>query len=264
MNPTTLNLLAVSVFAFTMLSLVGPLLNISPNAVAVVLSACVGLLALDRYGWKGRGGNLLIDLVSRQDSDYRQRILHHEAGHFLVAHLLGIPVQSYTLSAWQGIKAGLPGLGGVVVDTDQLGDRAADDKKPVTQKSLNHYSTIWMAGIAAERQKFGDAQGGEDDKAQLRRLWALTPPQNRTAAAADTQMRWALLQADTIIEKNADAYRALVSAMSQQRSVEECCAQIEANRIEANGIEANGIEANGIETNRADASADLAEQVSAE
>ena len=235
MNPTTLNLLAVSVFAFTLLSLVGPLLNISPNAVAIVLAACAGLLALDRYGWQGKGGNLLIDLVSGQSSEYRQRILHHEAGHFLAAHLLDIPVQSYTLSAWQGIKAGLPGLGGVVVDTEAITPNS------LTTQTLNHYSTIWMAGIAAEQQKFGSAQGGDDDKAQLRRLWELTPPQKRTAAAADTQMRWALLQASTLLESQTDAYQALVNAMSEQRSVEDCCAQIEAHRTEINPAQVSAV-----------------------
>ncbi|MFK8184705.1 MAG: ATP-dependent Zn protease [Phormidesmis sp.] len=233
MNPTTLNLLAVSVFAFTLLSLVGPLLHISPNAVAIVLAACAGLLALDRYGWQGKGGNLLIDLVSSQSSEYRQRILHHEAGHFLVAHLLGIPVQSYTLSAWQGIKAGLPGLGGVVVDTSAIASPTAGIEQ-LTTKTVNHYSMVWMAGVAAERQKFGAAQGGEDDKAQLRRLWELTPPQNRTAAAAETQMRWALLQADTLIETQAEAYQALVTAMDEQRSVEDCCTLIDDNRVDIN------------------------------
>ncbi|MEM6450237.1 MAG: ATP-dependent Zn protease [Cyanobacteria bacterium P01_D01_bin.105] len=238
MNPTTLNLLAISVFAFTILSLVGPLLNISPNAVAVVLTASAGLLALDRYGWQGKGGNLLIDLLSSQSSEYRQRILHHEAGHFLVAHLLGIPVQDYTLSAWQGIRAGLPGLGGVVVDTAAI-EALDNPKRGLTTTTVNHYSTVWMAGIAAERQKFGNAQGGDDDKAQLRRLWELTPPQNRTAAAADTQIRWALLQADTLLEDQSKAYQALVSAMGQQRSVQECCDLIEANRVETNRVETN-------------------------
>lgn len=127
MNPTTLNLLAVSVFAFTLLSLVGPLLNISPGAVAIALTGCAGVVALDRFTWQGKGSNLLIDLLSGQSSEYRQRILHHEAGHFLAAHLLNIPVKSYTLSAWQGIKAGLPGLGGVVVDTSEVETPASGD-----------------------------------------------------------------------------------------------------------------------------------------
>ena len=219
-----------------LLSLVGPLLNISPSAVAIALTGCVGLLALDRYGWQGKGGNLLIDLISGQSSEYRQRIIHHEAGHFLVAHLLGIPVESYTLSAWQGIKAGLPGLGGVVVDTSAI-QEAAPNRERLTTQVLNHYSMIWMAGIAAEKQTFGSAQGGEDDKAQLRKLWELTSPKYRTSATAETQTRWAQMQANTLIETQSAAYKALVEAMSALRPVDECVAQIDARLIDTEDAE---------------------------
>ncbi|MEL7330362.1 MAG: hypothetical protein AAGJ69_11090, partial [Cyanobacteria bacterium J06559_1] len=274
MNPTTLNLLAVSVFAFTLLSLVGPLLNISPGAVAITLTGCVGILALDRFSWQGKGGNLLVDLVSGQSSEYRQRILHHEAGHFLVAHLLDIPVESYTLSAWEGIKAGLPGLGGVVVDTSAInlsekslsvtslaqrsengetadgemaagqtgcektgcaktgseqpesedpeseGPKSEGPESVLSPQQINRYCILWMAGIAAECQTYGNAQGGDDDKAQLRRLWLTTQPSLKqltpaaTATALETQTRWALLQAQALLKKQQVAYGALVSAMA--------------------------------------------------
>lgn len=243
MNPTTLNLLAVSVFAFTLLSLVGPLLNISPAAVAVTLTGCAGVIALDRFTWQGRGSNLLVDLFSGQDSEYRQRILHHEAGHFLTAHLLDIPVESYTLSAWQGIKAGLPGMGGVVVDTSALGseeqatEQATSESSTGVQTSLstqqiNRFCIVWMAGIAAETQTYGSAQGGDDDKAQLRRLWQQAVPTKGSEAEAETQLRWSLLQANTMIEAQKDAYKALVAAMANQEPVEVCCREIEANRVE--------------------------------
>ncbi|KPQ36048.1 MAG: hypothetical protein HLUCCA11_07505 [Phormidesmis priestleyi Ana] len=251
MNPITLNLLAVSVFAFTLLSLVGPLLNISPAAIAIALTGCAGIVALDRFSWQNKGSNLLIDLLSSQSSEYRQRILHHEAGHFLAAHLLGIPVESYTLSAWQGIKAGLPGLGGVVIDTsgNQPGnpsenpsgnpsentseDQSAEDfaLAQLSAQQVNRYSIVWMAGIAAETQTYGNAQGGDDDKAQLRQLWAQLPTQSRQRAAADTQLRWALLQANTLLQKQRSAYEALVKAMATQASVAVCCEQIEAHRV---------------------------------
>lgn len=227
MNPTTFNLLAVSVFAFMLLSLVGPLLNISPGAVAVVFSGCAGILALDRFGAEGRGGNLLIDLVSGRSSEYRQRILHHEAGHFLVAHLLDIPVDSYTLSAWEGLKAGLPGLGGVVVDTAAVGEMA------LSLQQVNRYCTVWMAGIAAETTTYGSAQGGDDDKVQLRQLWQWYSDHTEERADVDTQLRWALLQAQTLIEKQQPAYEALVNAMSDRDSVEVCCQQIETHRLPA-------------------------------
>ncbi|MGB3292958.1 MAG: ATP-dependent Zn protease [Phormidesmis sp.] len=227
MNPITFNLLAVSVFAFVLLSLVGPLLNISPGAVAVVLAGCAGIIAVDRFGAQGRGGNLLIDLLSGRSSEYRQRILHHEAGHFLVAHLLGIPVESYTLSAWEGLKAGLPGLGGVVVDTAE-----AAEVSPSLQQ-INRYCTLWMAGIAAEVKTYGSAQGGDDDKAQLKQLWQGQHDRTGERSDVDTQLRWSLLQAQTLIETQQNAYEALVSAMSNRDPVDICCQQIEAHRLPA-------------------------------
>lgn len=225
MNPTTLNLLAVSVFAFMLLSLVGPLLNISPAAVAIALTGCAGAIALDRFSWQGKGSNLLIDLLSGQSSEYRQRILHHEAGHFLAAHLLGIPVQSYTLSAWQGVKAGLPGLGGVIVEPVTSGAKA------LSAQQINRYAIVWMAGIAAETQTYGSAQGGDDDKAQLRSLWQQI---NLSAAEVDTQLRWALLQSNTLLEKQQAAYKALVAAMAKQEPVAVCREQIETYKIADN------------------------------
>ncbi len=232
MNPTTLNLLAVSVFAFTLLSLVGPLLNVSPGAVAIALTGCAGILALDRFTWQGKGGNLLVDLCSSQNSEYRQRILHHEAGHFLTAHLLGIPVESYTLSAWQGIKAGLPGIGGVIVNITSDPEQPSQQlSEPPSQQQINRYSIVWMAGIAAETQTYGTAQGGDDDKSKLRQFWQQFTPAGRLPSEADTQLRWALLQANSLLEKQPAAYQALVKAMADQAPVATCCAQIEAHKI---------------------------------
>ncbi len=234
MNPTTLNLLAVSVFAFTLLSLVGPLLNISPSAVAIALTGLAGVFALDRFAAKGKGGNLLIDLVSSQSSDYRQRVLHHEAGHFLVAHLLDIPAHSYTLSAWEAIKVGLPGLGGVILDTAAI-DTAIDitietdlESNAISSQQLNRYYIIGMAGIAAETETYGTAQGGQDDQQQLRQLWK---KMKRPDSTAEVQLRWALLQAQTLLRTQESAYKALVSAMAERASVEKCQAQIEQHRV---------------------------------
>ena len=275
MNPTTLNLLSISVFAFVLLSLVGPLVNISPAFTATLTVAIASIFAIDRFAAKGIGGNLLIDLVSSQSSEYRQRIIHHEAGHFLVAHLLGIPIQSYTLSAWESIKAGLPGLGGVMVDTTAIAptlstispsvdsaakppvsasidqeanleinpeidpaanlsatDQALSDgtANPVPLRQLNQYCIVWMAGVAAEKRTYGSAQGGQDDELRLKQLWQQIPPNVRATANPDTQTRWALLQAETLIEKHPYAYDALVTAMTQRQSVQTCIQQIESNR----------------------------------
>ncbi len=238
MNPMTFNLIAVSVFAFMLLSLVGPLLNISPGVVAIALTSCAGALALDRFSLKGKGGNLVIDLLSGQSSEYRQRILHHEAGHFLVAHLLEMPVQSYTLSAWEGIKAGLPGLGGTVVEalTAERTEKTENPAQaPVThsRQQIDRYCTVWMAGIAAETQTYGSAQGGEDDQRQLKQLWMRARNAKISTAGenAEMQMRWALLQAQSLLEKQQRAYEALVVAMAEQSPVSSCIQQIEQHRV---------------------------------
>lgn len=232
MNPTTLNLLAVSVFAFTLLSLVGPLLNISPGAVAITLTGIAGVFAVDRFAAQGKGGNLLIDLVSSQSSEYRQRIIHHEAGHFLVAHLLEVPAESYTLSAWEAIKAGLPGLGGVVLALP-VDERAGE----TSEQQLNRYCIIGMAGIAAETETFGVATGGADDRRQLRALWLQA---KKPESTADTQLRWALLQAQTLLKKQKAAYEALVVAMCERATVEDCRERIEAYRVVEVAVEGAG------------------------
>jgi hypothetical protein len=108
---------------------------------------------------------------------------------------------------------------------------AAKTAKPLTLQQINRYCIIWMAGIAAEMHTYGSAQGGEDDKMQIKRLWQ----QSRSVGEVDTQLRWALLQAQTLLEKQQAAYQALVTAMRNRDSVAVCCQQIEANRVPTAG-----------------------------
>ena len=103
MQQTALNLIAVTIFSFTFLALVGPLLNISPTIPAVITLGLLGAATIDTLTWEGKGMTLLLALFASEEE--RERILHHEAGHFLVAYLLGIPVASYTLSAVGGFLA---------------------------------------------------------------------------------------------------------------------------------------------------------------
>ena len=137
------------------------------------------------------------------------------------------PCRATPLALGEALKAGLPGLGGVVVDTE-IEDKAETDS--VSSRQLNQYCIIWMAGIAAETQTYGNAQGGQDDKFRLRQLWQQIPTDARATANPETQTRWALLQAQTLIEQQQPAYEALVTAMTQRESVQTCIQQIESNR----------------------------------
>ena len=195
--------------------------------MAVTRTGCAGVFALDRFANRGRGGTLLVAFFAGRDSEYRERILHHEAGHFLVAHLLDIPITGYTLSAWEAFRANLPGLGGVMFDTAEI--ETALNEKALTKQQINRYCIVWMAGVAAETQTYGSAEGGEDDRAKLRFLWEQTPAPR---TPVDTQARWAQLQAQSMLEKQSDAYEALVSAMRDRAPTDECRQRINEQKVE--------------------------------
>lgn len=217
MRDTTLNLIALSVFGVTMISLVGPLISLSPVVPAVATVGMIGLVTLDQLGLQGRVGNLVVDWCSWASPEYRQRVLYHEAGHFLVATLLGIPVVAYSLNTWEAWKQGLPGQGGVVFDTQELEQTVAQGQIPA--QLLDRYCRVWMAGIAAEQLAYGTAIGGSDDRLKFAQLWQQL---DRPAAEAQTKQRWAALQAKTLMEANRPALEALVEALDQRQSVEVC------------------------------------------
>ena len=226
MNPITLNLVAIAIFLTTMLSLLGPLIHITPEALGIAVAGLAGLSVIDRFGWQGLGGNLLIDWIAQQSPEYRQRIVQHEAGHLLTAHLLGIPVTDYYLSAWEALRAGVPGSGGVQFDASEI--EAEVDQGRLSAQQLNRYCTVWMAGIAAEELLYGSAQGGSDDRQQVQALWQQL---DRPAREGPLKLRWSTLQAKTLLSKQEPAYQALVAAMTAGASVPDCQAAIETHRV---------------------------------
>jgi hypothetical protein len=214
MQQTALNLIAIAIFSVTLTSLLGPMLNISPVFPAITTFGVLGLATLDNLSWGGKGTTLILDLFS--SSKQRDRVLHHEAGHFLVAYFLSIPVMGYTLSAWEAFKQKQPGMGGVIVDTALL-EKTLDVQE--TPLLVERFCTVWMAGIAAETLVYGDTEGGESDRQKLREILHYT---GFPKSAATQKERWAFLQAQSILEKHFRAYQALVEAMERRESVEAC------------------------------------------
>lgn len=217
MQQTALNLIAIGVFAMTLSSLLGPMLNISPTIPAIATVSIMGLATLDTLSFQGKGITLLLELFAGADSKYRDRVLRHEAGHFLVAYLLEIPITGYTLSAWETFRQGIPGQGGVIFDTQKLQQETTTPWD--LQVTLDRFCTVWMAGIAAEILVYGSAEGGAEDRQKIRE--ALTQV-GRQESGAQQKERASALQARTLIEENYPAYEALVATMEQRASVEEC------------------------------------------
>ncbi|PSB23885.1 ATP-dependent Zn protease [Stenomitos frigidus] len=217
MNQLSLNLVAIGIFTITMTSLLGPMISVSPLVPAIAAAGILGLATLDTLSWRGQGSTLMLDWLAGFSSGHRNRVIRHEAGHFLVAHQLNIPATGYTLNAWDALKHGYPGQGGVRFDSEEL--EAAIQQGQLSGQLLDRYCTIWMAGIAAEMLIYGNVEGGADDRQKLRGLLAQLglPP-----AELEQKERWSLLRAKTLLQDNVSAYEALMIAMTQGASVAEC------------------------------------------
>ncbi len=222
MQQTALNLTAIGVFCMTLSVLLGPMLNISPIIPAVATLGVLSLATLDSFSFQGKGATLLVDWLAGTRSEHRDRILRHEAGHFLVAYFLGIPITGYTLSAWEAFKQRQPGLGGVTFEPQGLSPEALNVRE--MRLTFDRFCTVWMAGIAAETLVYGDAEGGGEDREKLRD--ALTSL-GRPVSESPIKERWAARQAETMIQEHWASYEALVATMEQRASVAECCQVIQ-------------------------------------
>ena len=216
MQQAALNITAITIFTITISVLAGPLLNISPAVPAAATFGILSLATIDTLGWNSRGATLLLDTLA--PSEHRERVIRHEAGHFLTAYFLGIPITGYTLSAWEALKQGQPGLGGVMFDTSKLSEAS---KSGEMRLILERFCTVWMAGIAAESLSYGKAEGGDEDRQKIREALKLSGLQ------AQQKENFALLQAKSLIEKHRNSYEALVKAMEKRAPVEECCRMIQ-------------------------------------
>jgi hypothetical protein len=217
MNQLSFNLLAISVFVITMTTLLGPLVHLSPVFPAIAVAGAMGVVTLDNVGWRGQGLTLLLDWLAGFSAEHRTRIAQHEAGHFLVAWLLDIPVTGYTLTAWEALQQGYPGQAGIRFDTQEL--EAELQQGQLSAQLLERYCTIWMAGIAAESLLYDTVEGGADDRDKLRRILIQLRLPN---AAVQQKERWALLQAKTLLKEHWTIYEALVEAIESHVSVEHC------------------------------------------
>jgi hypothetical protein len=222
MSQTALNLVAISIFLMTVSTLLGPLIHLSPAVPAVATFAILGIATLDSFSLQGKGGNLLLDWIAGFSPAHRQRIIHHEAGHFLVAYRLDIPVIGYTLSAWEALKQGQPGQGGVSFDDAEITSILESGK--ITAQMLDRYCTVWMAGIAAESLVYDSAEGGGDDKTKLA---TVLKSLGFSESTFEQKQRFCALQAKTLLQENWLAYEALVKTMRDRASVADCLRVIE-------------------------------------
>ncbi|MGB5631645.1 MAG: ATP-dependent Zn protease [Waterburya sp.] len=215
MPQTALNLIAIGIFLMTMTSLLGPIFHIPPVVPAAVTFGILGLATADTLSWNSRGVSLLLDLFA--SAEQRQRIIYHEAGHFLTAYFLGIPITGYTLTVWEALRQGQLGRGGLSCDTEALTAKPYEFEK--MRLTLSRFCTVWMAGVAAEKMIYGNSQGGAEDRQQLKQALMMA---GLPEVGYPQKERWAELQATNLLTRHQESYEALVEAMKQRATVEEC------------------------------------------
>jgi hypothetical protein len=222
MNQLSLNVLAVTIFGMTMSVLLAPLLRVPEGLVAVTIMSIVGFTTIDAFAWKGKAATIFLDRIARFSKAHRDRVVRHEAGHFLIAQQLGFEVTDYSLSAWEAFRKGNGGQGGVQFDASEIDSIMAAGGEAATQM-LDRLCTVWMAGIAAEQLEYGVVEGGEDDRFTMAQaLIQLKMPQS----SVEIKQRAATLRAKNLIEANQTAYKALVAALESRATVAECCVAI--------------------------------------
>lgn len=218
MEETSLNLVAIAIFIMVLGVLVLPLLEVSPVVPAIATISILSVITFDSWQLQGQGGTIALDWLAGFSPSHRQRVLHHEAGHFLVAYALEIPITGYTLTAWEAWRARQTGLGGVTFATEVLGQELVQDSRQIPLV-VDRFCCVWMAGIAAEQLVYGQARGGGDD---LQKILTTLTALDRSKEAVKLKENAALLQAKNLIKTHENAYQHLVLAMEQRRSVEEC------------------------------------------
>jgi hypothetical protein len=222
MNVTATDLLAIAIFTITMMSLIGTMVGLSPIVPAAIAISLLGAWGIDIGVWQGKLGAYAQVWLRARSHKYRERVSYHEAGHFLVAHVLGFKVVKYAIAGIVGRS-----LSEVLADQAFTGIEGgveiaiADVSENLAANLLDRYSTVYMAGIAAEQLMCeGETEGGLDDMKSLRKAISHLPNPM-------TQERWALLNARNLLSDRRSVLIALAEKMLNGATVEDCCQTIE-------------------------------------
>ncbi|KAL1350589.1 uncharacterized protein [Arachis hypogaea] len=217
--------------------------GISPQQIFYISLALLFLWTFDsviysfslilRVSFGGGIGSLVLDTIGHGVSPkYHNRVIQHEAGHFLVAYLVGILPKGYTLSSLDAFqKEGSLNVqaGTAFVDFEFIEEVNAGK---LSARTLNRFSCIALAGVSTEYLIYGFAEGGLDD---IRKLDLLLKGLGFTQKKADSQVRWSVLNTILLLRRHEAARARLAEAMSKGYSVGSCIDIIE-NSIDVSDL----------------------------
>ncbi|CAN6839957.1 unnamed protein product [Brassica oleracea] len=147
--------------------------------------------------------------------DYQERIAAHEAAHFLVAYLIGLPILGYSLDI---------GKEHVNLIDERLAKLIYSGQ--LDSKELDRLAAVAMAGLAAEGLKYDKVIGQSADLFSLQRFINRSQPKISNEQQQNLT-RWAVLYSASLLKNNKTIHEALMAAMSNNESVLECIKTIE-------------------------------------
>lgn len=205
------------------------LVALDRNVTTVLYGAFASafFVVLDQVAFRGGLESLVLDSAARVPllgGSYGRRVALHEAGHFLVAYLVGILPKAYTLSTWdafQRFRTLAIQAGTTFCDAEFQREVSAGRLKA---SSLDRFCCVALAGVATEYLQYGAAEGGNNDVQQLDRLLMALGFSQKKASA---QVRWALLNTVQLLRKYARVHERLADEMSRGASVGQCIALLE-------------------------------------
>ncbi|KAJ4705792.1 ATP-dependent zinc metalloprotease [Melia azedarach] len=190
-------------------------IDIRPN-LAVVL----GLAFIDSIFL----GGVCLAQISSYWPPYKRRILVHEAGHLLIAYLMGCPIRGVILDPIVAIQMGIQGQAGTQFWDEKLNNELAEGRLSGT--AFDRYSMVLFAGIAAEALVYGEAEGGENDENLFRSICVVLQPP-LSVAQMSNQARWAVLQSYNLLKWHKNAHLAAVKALENGSSLSVVIRRIE-------------------------------------
>jgi hypothetical protein len=155
---------------------------------------------------------------------YRRRVIVHEAGHLLIAYLMGCPVRGVILDPIAAMQMGIQGQAGTQFWDEKLQKELAEGRLSGT--SFDRYSMVLFAGIAAEALIYGEAEGGENDENLFRSICLLLEPP-LSVTEMSNQARWSVQQSYNMLKWHKNAHRAAVKALESEASLSVVIRRIE-------------------------------------
>lgn len=90
----------------------------------------------------------------------RNRLCYHEAGHFLVGYLCGLPILEYSIDDEQGASLAIATPSITMSFNTPL---SSPEQIGIIERSIGSLLAISMAGIVSESLLFNDCKGGKED-----------------------------------------------------------------------------------------------------